>query len=144
MINRSGDNYIVIKYLGRIGPSEKRHFHAKNPSWGGWSVGYGRGGIECLEKELKINILWYSASLQREGIVFCEGLVRLIPVCYLQTLCSHGKGKVGRAERSSEESHSDNCAVVYECEMEKNYWLLKGSELELMAGSWNHRNLHRK
>lgn len=107
-------------------------------------MGYGRGGREWSEKELKMNILWYSVGLQREGVVFCESLVSPIQVCYLQTLCSHGKVKVGKTEKSNEESHSDNCAVVYECETERNYWLLKGSELELMAGSGNHRNLHRK
>lgn len=72
-----------------------------------------------LRKGAENNILWYSVGLQREEIVFCESFVRLILVCYLQTLCSHGKGKVGRIEKSSEESHSDSCAVVYECEMEK-------------------------
>lgn len=84
-------------------------------------MGYSRGGRGCSEKELKMNILWYSVGLQREGIVFCRSLVRPILVCYLQTLYSHGKGKVGRTERGSEESHTDSCAVVYECETEKYY-----------------------
>lgn len=46
---------------------------------GRWSMGYGRGGRECSEKELEMNTLWYSVGLQREGVVVCESLVETNP-----------------------------------------------------------------
>lgn len=76
-------------------------------------MGHGRGG-RVLRKGAENEHPVVLRRSKREGIVFCESLVRPILVCYLETLHSHGKRKVGRTEKSIEERHSDGCAVVYE------------------------------